>query len=318
MGVRVDPSIERNLRLIARFIDEGTVIPFLGAGVNLMSRAADEHYRRGTTLPSGTELAADLASYFEYPETTGDLMRISQYVDLMAGSAELYRRLHALFDADYPPTALHRLLAAVPKLLRDRDRPGGFVIVTTNYDDALERALVEAGEPFELVFYIADGPDRGRFAHVQADGTPRTIDRPNEYDGLSVDDCPVIAKLHGAVSRIDPDQDSYVITEDHYIDYLTRTEISDLMPVQLVSRLKRSHFLFLGYSLEDWDQRVILHRIWTQQRLPYNSWAVQLDPDEIDRKRWERHGVELIHCGLDDYVAGLGRALEQQRMEAIP
>ena len=34
-------------------------------------------------------------------------------------------------------------------------------------------------------------------------------------------------KIHGAVDRAEPDRDSYVITEDHYIDYLTKTERRD-------------------------------------------------------------------------------------------
>ena len=37
----------------------------------------------------------------------------------------------------------------------------------------------------------------------------------------------MILKIHGAIDRAGPEAewDSYVITEDHYIDYLTRTEI---------------------------------------------------------------------------------------------
>ena len=39
----------------------------------------------------------------------------------------------------------------------------------------------------------------------------------------------------GAVNRKNPDGDgdSYVSTEDHYIDYLTRTELVNLVPVTL-------------------------------------------------------------------------------------
>ena len=40
----------------------------------------------------------------------------------------------------------------------------------------------------------------------------------------------MILKIHGAVDRTDSDRDSYVITEDHYIDYLTRTDISEPRP----------------------------------------------------------------------------------------
>ena len=80
---------------------------------------------------------------------------------------------------------------------------------------------------------------------------------------LSLDDRSVILKIHGAVDRSSPDgeDDSFVITEDHYIDYLTRTDLANLVPITLAAKLRRSHFLFLGYSLRDWNLRVILHRI---------------------------------------------------------
>ena len=43
----------------------------------------------------------------------------------------------------------------------------------------------------------------------------------------------MILKIHGAIDRLRPERDSYVITEDNYIDYLTRTDVSTLMPVTL-------------------------------------------------------------------------------------
>ena len=47
------------------------------------------------------------------------------------------------------------------------------------------------------------------------------------------------------------------------------------MPVQLAARLRRSHLLFLGYSVDDWSLRVFLRRVWGGDRLAYRSWAVQ-------------------------------------------
>jgi hypothetical protein len=36
-------------------------------------------------------------------------------------------------------------------------------VVTTSYDTALEQAFAEAGEPFDVVSYLATGPNRGKF-----------------------------------------------------------------------------------------------------------------------------------------------------------
>jgi hypothetical protein len=253
-----------------------------------------------------------LASYFEYPTSDlQDLIRVSQYASVMTGLGPLYEELHQLLDADYPPTALHQFLAALPGTLRARGTPRYQLIMTTNYDDALERAFRALDEPYDVVWYVAEGEHRGKFYHLPPDGKGRIIDKPNKYLGFALDQRTVIAKIHGAVDRLQPERDSYVITEDHYIDYLTRTEVANLVPIQLAAKLRRSHFLFLGYSMRDWNLRVILHRIWGQQALDYKSWAIQLDPEPIDREFWQKRGVEINQIRLEDYVNELTERLQQ-------
>jgi hypothetical protein len=117
-------------------------------------------------------------------------------------------------------------------------------------------------------------------------------------------------KIHGAVDRAQSDRDSYVITEDHYIDYLTKTEVGQLLPAELLVSLTRSRFLFLGYSMQDWNLRVILHRIWGQQPLAYKSWAIQKDPSEIEQELWRARGVDVLDIPLEEYVTGLESRLQ--------
>src|SRR2546426_927562 len=80
-----------------------------------------------------------------------------------------------------PPTALHKPTAPPPSLMRKvAPEPRYQLIVTTNYDDALERAFNEAREPFDLVAYIADGEHRGKFMHAPPGQEAHVIERPNE------------------------------------------------------------------------------------------------------------------------------------------
>ena len=101
-----------------------------------------------------------------------------------------------------------------------------------------------------------------------------------------------------------------MVTEDDYIEYLTRSDDSTLLPVTLSAAMSQSHFLFLGYSLRDWNLRVILHRIWTRQRRAYHSWAVQLAPDALDSAFWQDRKVEIRDVEIDVYVDGLIARLE--------
>jgi len=302
---------------VLRDLAENRVVPLLGAGVNLCERTADETWAPERTLPSGSELAAYLANIFYYPEERDvDLLRVAQYAAATDGTGLLYDELRQLFHGPFAPTRVHEFFAHLPKLLEplranaappDAPYP---LIVTTNYDDALERAFDDAGEPYDVVWYIADGEERGKFWHRPPGGDPATIDRPNEYDELSLEQRSVILKIHGAVDREDKNRDSYVITEDHYIDYLTKTELKQLVPVELVRKLQGSRFLFLGYSMEDWNLRVILHRIWGRQPLTYRSWAIQRDPSEIERKLWKTRDVEVLDIPLDHYIDELRRRLD--------
>ena len=306
---------DEHYAMIADRILAGAVVPFLGAGVNLCGRSESDAFEFGRQLlPSGHELAAYLAKRGHYTGTDRtDLLRVSQYVAIMMGLRPLYDWLHAVFDADYAPTPVHELLASIPSLIRARPstEPRFFpLIVTTNYDDALEKAFKAAREEYDLVTYIADGKERGRFIHTSPDGVERVIARPKTYKELRCDERPVIAKIHGAVVRRMPTRDSFVITEDHYIDYLSHTDIKTLIPVNMASRMMQSHFLFLGYSLKDWNLRVILHRLWRAEvGLNSNSWAVQPNPDKIDKESWSPRGVDLLDVRLEEYITLLGDAL---------
>jgi hypothetical protein len=306
-------TLSHHCRSVAHEMRAGRVIPFLGAGANLCGRPEELAWRPGQFdwLPSGKELSNYLARMFAYEgRNEDDLVRVSQYVTLTVGALPLYEELRHLFDGDYPPTALHHFLAEMPKILRRQRAPNPYqLIVTTNYDDVLERAFRATKEPFDLVRYESHGPSRGKFVHRPHGGRPTAIDEPNTYFDLATDQRTVILKIHGAVGREDEDRDSYVITEDDYIDYLARTDVSKLFPVTLVEKLRRSHCLFLGYSLRDWNLRVILNRIWGEEELRATSWAIQLKPDPVDEGLWRKRDVMILDTALEDYITALKAAL---------
>jgi DNA-binding SARP family transcriptional activator len=258
------------------------------------------------------ELAEHLARAFSVPDDRPiDLARVSQYVATMQGSGPLYDELHARFEAAVEPGPLHRFLARLPALLRDRGAPHQ-LIVTTNYDLALERAFGEEDEELDIVSYVATGSHRGRFWHRPPGEPPRPIDVPNTYaTELSLDRRTILLKLHGAVDPLpEREWESFVITEDDYIDYLGRSELTAVVPVALAARLRRSHFLFLGYEMADWNLRLILNRIWGERPVGYRSWAVQRSPSPLAVAFWRRFDVAALDVDPASYVELLERRLE--------
>jgi DNA-binding SARP family transcriptional activator len=262
-------------------------------------------------LDGAGDLAEHLARAFEVPDDRPvDLARVSQYVATMQGSGPLYDELHSRFEAAVEPSPLHRFLARLPALLRERGAPHQ-LIVTTNYDLALERAFEDAGEELDIVSYVAAGTHRGRFWHRPPGEPPRPIDVPNTYaTELSLERRTILLKLHGAVDPLpEREWESFVITEDDYIDYLGHSELTAVVPVALAARLRRSHFLFLGYEMADWNLRLILNRIWGERPVAYRSWAIQRAPSPLAQAFWRRFDVAALDVDPRSYIELLERRL---------
>ena len=309
---------------VARHLANGTVVPVIGPGANTGDR--DDPWQEGCGwLPDGDELAGHLSRLFAVEPELDDLARVSQQILLTEGDVDLYRALRdVLIKAKNLPGPVHRFLAAVPELLRRRGRDRCPLIVTTNYDTALEQAFASVHEPFDLVVYMARGEHRGRFLHVpwwdEGGIEPEPITVPNKYDKLPIDEDldlarTVIVKIHGGPVYDAPAEyrlsDNFVVTEDDYIGYLSRSRVESLIPVQILNKLKQSHYLFVGYGMRHWSLRVFLRRVWTEQHLGVKSWAVQRRLDPVEAEFWEKFDVERIIAPLSAYVAELGEQLAQ-------
>jgi DNA-binding SARP family transcriptional activator len=282
----------------------GRLVPVLGPAVHRPAEANGI-----PAVPPGlAAAAAHLARAFDCPPDQA-LTRVSQYVSVTRGVGPLYDELHALFGRPYPPGPIHHTLASLPPLLRERGLPQQ-LIVTTGYDHTVERAFAAAEEPLEVVSYIALGRDRGKFVHLASDGSARVIHEPN-VDVALTNELTVLLKIHGGADESDArDRESFVVSEDDYIDYLAHTPLSTVLPVGLAARLRRSHLLFLGYDLEDWSLRVFLRRLWGDERIAYRSWAVGPAQDALSVEYWRQRGVEAFDVPLEEYVAELAARIE--------
>ena len=279
----------------------GKVVVVVGAEANRCSNGQ-------RAIPGLDEIAAYLADAFGSPPEHRDLARVSEYVELMRGVGPLYDELHDLLNRDFEPGPVHRALADVARLMGERGGPSPLV-VTTNLDLALEHAFAEAAVDADVVSYIARGRHQGRFLHLSGDEAT-VVDIPNAYTGIPLDDRAVILRLLGKVDR-QPDRrwESFAVTEDDHIDYLAQADVASLVPVTLVAKLRRSHFLFLGYTLREWGLRVFLHRIWGRETVAYRSWAIEAEATPVERELWRRRGVDVFELPLEDYVTTLSERL---------
>jgi hypothetical protein len=290
-------------------LERGRVIPFLGAGASLVGRPPEGTWRKEDRafLPRGAELAAHLANASQFPGEPSDLLAVAQYCDEAVGRSALKRELYAIFgSADFPLGSLHRYLATIEAPL---------VIVTTNYDDLIERALGK--RPYHLVVHATDA-EFGQQILWQRPGEPEAeLVSPKNLD-IDTSAETVVYKMHGTFfyrgqRRVDVGEDEvgqYVITEDDYVEFLTRLTKGKALPAGLAEAFEKRHFLFLGYSLKDWNLRVVLNRVQTKARelRDVRSWAIDEAPSSIEQAFWRRRGVRIYRQEIDAFVTDLQEA----------
>ena len=288
---------EDRLGEVVRALLSGRLVPVLGPG---------------PSSEDGGSLAGTLAEAFECPEEyRGDLTRVSQYVAVTQGVGPLYDHLHDLFTQEHEPGPVERFLAGLPELARARGAEHQ-LLVTTAYGHALEHAFEERGEAADVVSFVALGPNRGKFVHRAPDGSETVVTVPNAYAELSLDERPVILKIHGGIDpHADRSRESFVVSEDDYIGYLAQSDLANVVPVTLAAKLRRSHLLFISYPVVEWSLRVFLHRVFGDEPISYRSWAVLPGAHPIQHEFWRQRGVDLYDVPLEDFVADLERRLAE-------
>jgi hypothetical protein len=283
-------------------LKEESMVPFLGAGAYLMERTQMDTWDgdHPVALPSGVELAGYLAAKSKFPSEERrdleDLAKVSSYFSDLVGRSRLRQRLREILNHDFVFSPLHQLLAAIPAPL---------LIVGTNYDTLIEQAFQAVNKPYDLVIYSNDRKDLAGSVLWWPHGgdQPRGVP-PNELD-IDLSKGTVIYKMHGSFVRQSAEWDNFVITEEDYVEFLSR--MSETVPPVFYAHCQSRSFLFLGYSLRDWNLRVVLRNLSRtlarrgDEELP--SWAIQRGPSELEIALWRKRNVEIFDIPLDEFTA---------------
>jgi hypothetical protein len=271
---------------------------------------------------------ADEVSFAMAPQDREDLPQVTQYLSVMEGLTfpakaledryriELARRFGAA--ATDPDAPLDDLLAAARRtrpvephaVLARLPFP---VYITTNADDQLRRALVEAGkDPQAELCRWHNRPDY--------DWPPSAFG----VEGISTYTPslgrPLVYHLYGQLQE----PDTLVLTEDDYFDYLIGlTRSGNPVPTVVKQAMTFSALLFLGFRIEEWDFRVLFRSILAQGERGelskrFTHIAAQIDPEEgrhIDPEKARRYlqkyfltaRISIFWGSLDDFIGELAR-----------
>jgi len=287
----------------------GKVIPFLGAGASRVAPPSDASSSIDQLCPpSGSELAEHLADEAEFPlqdiRDRRDLAKVSSYYVENLRRPSLKEALRRELNHDYPTGSIHQFLTEQTSIR---------FFVVTNYDRLLEDAFHRAGRPYDLIIYPADRKDIANSVLWWPYNAPEPQSvAPNELF-IDLEKTSVIYKMHGTVSRTHAKWDNFVITEEDYVEFLSRMTANTAIPATLYDYSQECCFLFLGYSLNDWNLRVLLRNLSkrTAPKKPSDggdeendipSWAIQFEPSELEKKLWDKRNVKIYNLKVEEFV----------------
>jgi len=250
----VGPPDDDDWDFIVRRIRANRCVPFLGAAASLGSSG-----RVG--LPTGAELSDNLATECRYPGPDRyDLLRVAQYFQMKKDAFELRETIVRLLSSrEAGPGPVHASIAALPFP----------AVLTTNFDDLMERAFRQAGKSPVVGVY---------------DLRANSSDLPSEPTVGS----PLVYKLHGTLER----PDTLLTTEDDIISFLVALLLRNPdLPLTIKELFSERSILFIGYGLKDWNIRVMLRALRLPQlrgRRELASFAVQRRPAQDGlAKEWQ-------------------------------
>ncbi len=118
--------------------------------------------------------------------------------------------------------------------------------------------------------------------------------------------------MHGSIDRNNRTNDSYLITEDDYVDYLGRDQ-GNYVPPYIEGLMRGKNFLFLGYSLEDWNVRVILRKLLKSIRPEeIRFWAIVRGRSDAEQLIWQHKNLNIYPMDLRIFTERLAAELDRR------
>jgi hypothetical protein len=287
-------EVSRVLDVVGEAVRARRCILFLGAGVHAPPPEGSPFaYPVAQRPPIGAELSRTLAAECGFAERfpaedPGNLQRVALAYEIDSSRSRLVDAITAAVEVGTQPSPMVRALARL-------DFP---IVITTNYDALFEQALRDEGK-------------RPRVSVYEPEDEPTT-----DFDDESAHS-PVIYKLHGDVAH----RESLVVTDEDYIQFVLRMSDKDPydpIPLSLKHFLKRWTTLFIGYSLLDYNLRLLFKTLrWRidPAKIP-DTYSVDRQPDALILDVWQsqRRYVKFIAQDVWSFVPALHQVVTGEEL----
>jgi hypothetical protein len=223
--------------------NDNSLAIFVGAGISKSSET------KSIKLPSWNDLIEDLKAELEI-ENEGDYLKIAQLYYLAFGEFTYYKKLIEYFPEHITPSIIHKLIFDI----------NPHVIITTNWDNLLEKTIQENA-------YIYD-----------------VVCSDNDLVKSSLQN--KLIKMHG-----DFKNHNIVFKEDDYLKY---NLLFPLIENYVKSILSTHTVVFIGYSYNDTNLKQIVKWIQNYSNVKPPMYLVTYKRNDNQIKYLENHGITTI------------------------
>jgi len=268
-----------DLRDIARQLEAGGIVPYLGPGMLALCQGA------GPPADALT-LAALMTAKVSVPHKIRKrLTQAAQFIENFKHRKSVVNLMNEAFAESPAPSALHLALAA----------GGARLWVDTWYDGTFQKALEQA---------------RPQGDWVQIQGLSQS-EHFGQWTGIYADDGEALAELPADAARIlyKPigsrwPAGNYLVSDSDYVEVLTEIDIQTPIPQAVQACRGGRGFLFLGCRFDDQLTRSFARQI--MKRSADRHWAVLPDePTRMEARFLEEQGIERIDMTLPAFADAL-------------
>lgn len=250
----MEAFLNESKRVINKAARNNKLVIFVGAGVSMSSG-----------YPSWTELIKDFADGLGYDmsySSFDELLRIPQYYYNARKEKEYYDVIYNKFDIKSEPNNIHNLILEL--------NPAH--IITTNYDDLIERAANK----------------KGMFYDVVAKDSDLAYSVNNK----------MIIKMHGDLKN-----KNIVLKEDDYMSYFNNFK---LIQNYIKSLISTHVVLFVGYSVSDVNLKYIFQ--WVKETLKNDFQQAYLlecnsekEFNQLEFEYYKNRGINVLYSKYSSF-----------------
>lgn len=222
--------------------DNDSLTVFIGAGFSKFAETDTIKF------PSWEELMSPFKKDLQTKET--DYLKVAQLYAIEFGEYRLYEKLRNIIPLHAQPSPLHELLFRLkPKY-----------VITTNFDNLLEKTIIEKGLIYDVI-------------KSDEDFVKSTLPQK-------------LIKIHG-----DLDAHNIVFKEDDYLNYTNNRPLLDNFLRHILSS---TTVLFLGYSYSDNNIKQIAKWIEKQSKIAPPRFMLKLAENKSEIKYLDNHKIKVI------------------------